>query len=124
MLHADVSAESTIIMPLEGETAGRLIDFDDATKMVDSWRTIEAHNDDNSSEVGRLKQAIPILLPSAHVEVVDELVKRFQVEGVIGAMRYMGDVLEFRAAYFDLDKDREIKLGDIGWHHQVGLNSA
>jgi hypothetical protein len=121
MLHCDVSVESIIIMPLKGEFAGRLIDFDYATKLVNSWRTIEAHND-NSQEVRDLKQLVLIAWPSTNVEVVDELIKRFEVKR--DDFFYIHNVMKIRAAHFDLDKNREIKLSDIGWHHRVGLNLA
>ncbi|KAF8629562.1 hypothetical protein AX14_011110 [Amanita brunnescens Koide BX004] len=106
-------------MPRNSETdptVGRLIDLDHA-KVVDSWRKIEATND-NSPVVGVLKHVTPISLPSINLEVIEEFIKRFEVENSYDPLSYISDVIKTRAADFDLHKDHDIKVSDIGWHHE------
>ena len=65
-----------------------------------------------------------IPLRTLNDEVLKEFIKRFEVERASLAIQYLEDVVAFRVAHFDLDKTREIKLSDMGWHYEVGLNPA
>jgi hypothetical protein len=102
------------------ETVGRLIDLDHA-KVVDSSRKIEVKND-NSPMVGLMKQMAAMSLPPINVtvEVIEEFIKRFEAKNILEPLTYISDVMTIRAAYFGLDMDRDIKVSDMGWHHQVG----
>ena len=110
-------------MPRKGdadETVGRLIDLDHA-KVVESLRKIEAKND-NLPVMQLMKQMAAMSLPTMNIEVIEEFIKRFEVGRASLAIQYLEDVVAFRAAHFDLDNAREIKLSDMGWHYEVGLN--
>ena len=110
-------------MPRNGDTdgtVGRLIDLDHA-KVVDSLKIIEADND-NFDELHDLEQMYQIRFRTMNDEVLKEFIKRFEVGRATDVTQYLDDVVKFRVAHFDLHKNREIKLSDMGWHYQVGLN--
>ena len=100
------------------ETVGRLIDLDHA-KVVYSSRKIEAKND-NLNEVHDLEQLCRIRFRTMNDEVLNEFKKYFKVKDASDSQKYVSDVMKIRAAHFGLDKTREITLGDMGWHYQVG----
>ena len=104
-----------------GETVGRLIDLDHA-KVVESSRKIEAV-DHNLNEVHDLEEMCRLRFRTMNDEVLEEFKKYFTVEDADNSYKYISDVIKIRVAHFDLDKTCEIKLGDMGWHHEVGLNS-
>jgi hypothetical protein len=108
-------------MPRNGdadETVGRLIDLDHA-KVVDSLKTIEADND-NFDEVHNLQQMCRIPFRTMNDEILNKFTQYFKVKVASDSQKYVSDVIKIRAAHFDLDKTREIKLDDMGWHYQVG----
>lgn len=40
---------------------------------------------------------------------------------IFGTFSSLSDVVEIRANCLGLDTNREIKLANIGWHHQAGF---
>jgi hypothetical protein len=52
-------------------------------------------------------------------EVIEKLLTYFPEMKRTEAERYIMAVVGFRTEHFGLKMDHEIKLSEIGWHHQV-----
>ena len=121
ILHRDISIENIIIMSKKnqtGETTGRLIDLDHA-KLADSSRELKSINIDQE-RFRELEIYCNFVLKLPVSKNVIEKYLQFDARGVV----YIGDVLETRQTYFDLETGQtgdEITLADFGWDKDVSF---
>ena len=118
VLHRDISIENIIIVTRGDETKGRLIDLDHA-KVVNS-STARMAREVSAEQIQDLRGSLGEDYLIAD-EVVEKFLKYFAGIRKQEAATYILDAVEFRAQQFGLETDREVKLADIGWHHQVGF---
>ena len=119
ILHRDISTENIIIMPKNDRTdqaTGRLIDLDHA-KLADSSRELKFINIDQE-RFRELEIYCNFVLKLPISKNVIEKYLQFDARSVV----YIGDVLETRQTYFDLEAGQtgdEINLADFGWDKKV-----
>ena len=122
VLHRDISIENIIIVSQNGETGGRLIDFDHA-KVVDSSTRRMMSNAD-PQKIRHWKSTLSGDHYFIDYEVIEKLLMYFPEMKRTEAESYITAVVDFWTEHFGLKMDHEIKLTEIGWHHQVGWKST
>ncbi|KAF8338591.1 hypothetical protein F5887DRAFT_889803 [Amanita rubescens] len=117
VLHRDISIENIIITSRNDETVGRLIDLDHA-KVVDS-STRRMTSNANPQTIRHWKSTLSGDHYFIDYEVIEKLLTYFPEMKRTEAEPYIMAVVGFWTEHFGLKMDHEIKLSEMGWHHQV-----
>jgi hypothetical protein len=116
VLHRDISIETILIIDLDGQTKGRLIDLDHA-KVVESPKTMKMCN----ASVEQVENVDHYLFKFRSIdhEVIKKVIEYFPADDPFDAATYIRKIMRWREKHFGLKTDHCISLADLGWDKEV-----